>query len=273
MHEPDESSTTLPSGIWRYRDLLIQFSVRNIELKHKGSLLGFVWAIANPLLLLCLYVGVFGFIFDGTFGVIENESRIDYSLGVFLGLSLFHFLAEVISLSPLAIVSNPNLVKKILFPLEILPLSQVIAAGFHLMISLGLILVGLAIWGEGLNLSALAIPLFVGPIVLLAMGFGWLNAALGVFLRDLQQVTQFGALALMFASAIFYPASQIPEGIAWILRLNPLLLMVEFLRHTLLWGTPINVKELIYAWALCGAFALLGYRFFIRLKPAFADVL
>ena len=108
-------------SLWRHRDLLWQFIVRNVEMRHKGSMLGIVWAILNPLLTLAVYVFVFGFVFGGSFGVVESESRWDYGLGIFLGLAIFQMVAETIVVAPNLITTQPNFVKKVVFPLEMLP--------------------------------------------------------------------------------------------------------------------------------------------------------
>src|SRR5690606_23088229 len=122
--------------LWRHRELLWQFTMRNVELRHKGSHLGLIWSFLNPMLMLGLYVLVFGYIFDGSFGVLPNETRVDFGLGIFLGLTLYHFAAEVLVTAPGIVVSNPNFVKKVVFPLEILPAANVGAAVIHLLIGL-----------------------------------------------------------------------------------------------------------------------------------------
>ena len=109
------------ADLWPHRELLWQFTVRQVELRHRGSHLGLLWAILNPLLMLGLYVLVFGYIFGGRFGILPDETRIDYALGIFFGLTLFHFFAEVLTIAPTLIIANPNFVKKVVFPLAILP--------------------------------------------------------------------------------------------------------------------------------------------------------
>ena len=116
------------ADLWMHRELLWQFTLRNVELRHKGSHLGLIWSFLSPLLMLALYVLVFGYIFGGSFGVIRGETRVDYALGIFIGLTIFHLLAETLALAPSLIVGNPNFVKKVVFPLEILPAANVGAA-------------------------------------------------------------------------------------------------------------------------------------------------
>lgn len=256
----------------RHRELLWQFTWRNIELRHKGSYLGIFWSVLNPLLMLAIYVLVFGYIFSGTFGR-PNETRLEYGLGIFLGLTFFHFLSEVISIAPTVVVGNPNFVKKVVFPLEILPAASVGAAFVHFLIGMILVLIGVLCFGEGLSLSALWLPVILFPMVLLALGLTWLLASLGVFLRDIAQVMQALSQVLMFSSAVFYPLSRIPESVWIFLRFNPVLIGINLARETLLWHSTINTTHLAYLYFSGIATCYLGHAVFRRLKPAFADVL
>jgi len=261
-----------PSGLWVHRSLLWQFTLRNVELRHKGSHLGLIWSFLSPLLLLALYVFVFGFIFEGTFGR-PGETRIDYALGIFLGLSLFHFLGETIGQAPALITSNPNFVKKVVFPLQVLPAAAVGASLIHLAISLGLILAGIALVGPGLSAGVLWLPVILLPLALLGLGLAWLISALGVFFRDIAQITQFVSIGLMFASAVFYPVEKIPATAWTFLQFNPLLLAVELSRDAVLWQEALEYRHLGVLYAIGVLVAAGGFAVFHRLKPAFADVL
>jgi lipopolysaccharide transport system permease protein len=260
------------ADLWTHRELLRQFTLRQVELRHKGSHLGLIWSFLNPLLMLGLYVLVFGYIFQGSFGVRPGETRLDYALGIFLGLTLFHFLAEVLGLAPSLIVGHPNFVKKVVFPLEILPAAAVGAAFFHLLISLALVV--LALLGSGVPLTAglLWLPVIIAPLILLALGLAWAVAALGVFLRDIAQMVQFCTMVLMWASGVFYSAQRYPEFWVW-LRFNPLLLALDLARDAVLWARPLNFNHLAYLYAAGFVACCLGHLAFRRMKPAFADVL
>ena len=261
------------ADLWAHRALLWQFTLRNVELRHKGSHLGLIWSFLNPLLMMGLYVVVFGYIFGGSFGVLPNETRVDYALGIFFGLTLFQFVAEVMGLAPLIIVSNPNFVKKVVFPLQVLPASNVGAALFHLLIGLGLALLSLVICGRTVHANLLWLPIIIAPLFLLSLGIAWFLSALGVFLRDIGQVMQFLTMALMYSSAVFFPASRIAPGIWVFLRFNPILLAIELARDTALWAQPINYHHLLYLYGAGFVCCSLGYLAFCRMKPAFADVL
>lgn len=261
------------ADLWTHRALLWQFTLRNVELRHKGSHLGLAWSFLSPLLMLGLYVLVFGYIFGGSFGVLPGETRVDYALGVFLGLSIFNLLAETLGVSPTLIVGNPNFVKKVVFPLEILPAASVGAALFHMFISLALILVSFLLFGRGVDWGILWLPVLLIPLILLCLGIAWFFSALGVFFRDVGQIMQFITMALMFSSAVFYSAQKIPHA-AWVwMRFNPILLAIELTRDATLWQRPLDYNHLAYLYAISLAACYLGHLAFRKMKPAFADVL
>ncbi|MCF7687224.1 MAG: ABC transporter permease [Cephaloticoccus sp.] len=259
--------------LWKSRELLWQFSVRNVEMRHKGSHLGLIWTFLNPLLMLGLYTFVFGFIFDGKFGVLPHETRADYAIGIFFGLTLFQFVGEVMGIAPTIIVANPNFVKKVVFPLEILPAANVGAAGFHLMISLGLALSCLVLFDQAIHPELLWLPVIIAPLVLLCMGIAWLLSALGVFFRDIGQLMQFLTMALMYSSAVFFSATKIPAPFWMFLRFNPLLLAIELARNTSLWAQPMNYNHLLYLYGVGLFTCMIGHLAFKKMKPAFADVI
>jgi len=266
--------TPFLSGFARKRELWWQFTVRAVEVRHRGSYLGVVWLVLNPLLMLALYVTVFGFIFGSRFRGHENESPIDFALAVFLGLSLFHVLSETIAAAPHLIVGNPNLVKKVVFPLEVLPLANVSAYWFHFLINMALLFVGGLVVGHPISLAGMLwMPLILSPLILLTLGVGWFVSALGVFFRDVNQITQVAVQIVLYASAIFYSTSLLHD-LAWqILKWNPLLHTVELSRQALLWNQPLNFKHLAYTWIVGAAVCLAGRLFFEKTKHAFADVI
>lgn len=258
----------------RKRELWWQFTTRAVEVRHRGSYLGAIWLVLNPLLMLALYVTVFGFIFGSRFRGNAHESPREFALAVFLGLSLFHVLSETISAAPSLIIGNPNLVKKVVFPLEILPLANVSAYWFHFLINMVLLFVGSLVVGHPVSLCGLLwMPAILIPHILLTLGIGWFVSALGVFFRDVAQITQVAAQIILYASAIFYSTSLI-TGFYWqILKWNPLLHTVELSRQALLWNQPLNLSHLGYTWATGSVTCVIGYLFFKRTKHAFADVI
>ena len=260
----------------RKRDLWWQFTVRTVELRHRGSYLGILWAGLTPLLMLGLYYVVFGKIFNGSFGVLPDETRTDYALAFFLGLILHQLTAESLSMAPGIILANPNLVKKVVFPLEILPIAQLGATWFNLVISLTLMILGAVFLGRGVAVEGLLwLPVILFPLLLLTAGICWLFAALGVFFRDLGQIMPFFAQIVLYASAVVYPIAKIPEDLWVILKWNPLLHSVELARDAIVWNTPLNLNHLGYTYAAGVAVFFLGRWAFqrrrdlrVRLKAA-----
>lgn len=258
---------------YTHRGLLWQFTVRNIQIRHKGSYLGLLWAVFTPLLMMGLYYFVFGLIFERNYGILEEESAVDFALGLFLSLSLYQFLAEALMVAPIVIVNSPNLVKKVVFPLRIIPVATLGAALFHFLVSIGLFFLGLILFGNGLNINNLWFPVILLPLIFLTMGLTWLLASLGVFFRDISHIMQFATTAILYASAVFYSASMVPLEIWEFLKYNPMIHIVELSRNVLLWNIPMNVTYLFYLYGVGILFFFLGYGVFQKLKPAFADVM
>ena len=259
-------------NLYNHRVLLWQFIWRNIELQHKGSALGLTWSLLSPLLLFGAYAFVFLAVFDGRFGISATETRLDYAIGLFLGLALLQLFQETMTTAPLVVVQNPNYVKKVVFPLEILPLAAFGGAFFRCLLAIMLVLLAVAIWGPGLSITVLWLPLIVGLLALLSLGLAWTLSALGVFLRDLAPLMQFFSVLLMFMSGVFYSLNRIPPAFSF-LRYNPLLLIVEMSRSVVLWHQAPAVGDLIYIGFLSVFFCLVGHLLFCVVKPAFSDVL
>lgn len=260
------------TGLGARRELAWQFTRRAIEVRTRGSRLGHVWALLTPLSMWALYFFVFGIVYEQRFGELAGETRYDFSLALFMGLGLFHVFTETLSAAPGLIVANPNFVKKVVFPLEVLPVAQVGAALFHFSVSLGLVLIGSVFSTAGLSWHVLWLPVLVAPLLMFAMGVAWLLSALGVFLRDVGQITAFFATLLLFASAVMYPPTKIPAGFEW-LHYNPLLQIVSQVRRVALWHMAVDWSWLLYVYA-CGAITLtVGAVFFSLLRKSFAEVL
>ena len=270
-------------GLWPRRELIWQFTHRNIELRHRGSRLGAFWALLNPLSMLALYFVVFGVIYDQRFHVLPGETIFDFSLALFMGLSLFHAFSETLAWAPSVIVANPNFVKKVVFPLEVLPVAHMGATAFHLMVSLGLVLLGSAFGTAGLSLSTLWLPVLMLPLLLLALGVAWTLSALGVFIRDIGQVTAFFSTALLFASAVMYPPSKIQEALQGkppliqaaldLLLHNPLLQLIDLARRVVLWHQPMPFETLAWLYVVGGVVFAIGAVLFALLRKSFAEVI
>ena len=257
----------------QYGSLTWEFTRRNVEIRHKGSYLGFLWSILNPLLMLGIYTYVFGYVLGGKFGARPGETRVDYALALFVGMNVYRLVAETLGVAPLIVVNSANFVKKVVFPVEILPVATVGASFYHFLISTALTLIGIAVLGPGLGWGALWLPVIFVPLLLLALGVAWFFSALGVFFRDIAQITEFLSVALMFASAVFFPAKSITPAAWAILKFNPLIHAIELSRNCALWSLPVDLGYLAYLYAAGIFSAAVGYYCFQRLRPAFADVI
>jgi lipopolysaccharide transport system permease protein len=263
------------TGLWGRRELIAQFTHRNIELRHRGSRLGAFWALINPLSMLALYFVVFGLIYEQRFNVIAGETAYDFALALFLGLALFHAFSETLAWAPSVITANPNFVKKVVFPLEVLPVANMGATAFHLLVSLGLVLFGSLFRPGGLSLHMLWLPVLVLPLLLIAQGMAWMLAAVGVFLRDIGQLTAFVSTALLFSSAVMYPPSKLaslPTALQW-LRFNPLLVIVDLARQSVLWHQAVPMNKLIFVYGFGVVVFVAGAVFFALLRKSFAEVI
>lgn len=267
--------TRLVHVFWLQRRLIRQVSVRNLQSEVKGSLLGLFWLILNPLLMLAVYTFVFGGIFGARFENSPRSGAEDYVLGLFLGLSIHQLLASVLATAPRLIQQNPGYVKKIVFPLEVLPISNVCAAVVRFATSILLLLIAMLLLGYRPGPEALLTPLCLAPIIPMALGLAFLFSGLGAFFRDLPQLSGFLTIILLYASGVFYSADAAREGVPTIwtwLQWNPILHSIDLSRKTLLWGAPADTVSLLYLWCCGFAAYLFGYAVFKTLRPTFADV-
>lgn len=262
-------------SIWRHRELAWQFAVREVELRHRGSRLGAIWALVNPLSMLLLYWFIFGLIFKSRFGVLANETEFDFVVAMFFGLAMFQVFAETLGWGPIVIAVNPNFVKKVVFPLEVLPVAKIGDAAYHLAVSLGLVLVASLFSSTGIGWSALWLPVLVAPLLMLALGTAWALSSIGVFVRDITQLTPLLGTALQFASAVMFAPQRMRDiPLAWeIMRFNPLLLILDLGRRVVLWHQPMDWLWLGYIYAVALVTLVLGYCCFMLLRKSFAEVI
>lgn len=252
--------------------LLRQFVVREMSSRYHGSLLGGLWWILTPLLMLAIFTLVFHGIFGMKWPGAQTSSPIEFALFLFVGLGVFQMVSEVWSKAPLLISQQPNLVTKVVFPLWILPLSSTIASALGWLAGLMLLLM-LAAWTNDVFASWLLLPFVLLPIVLIVAGTGLALAAVGVFWRDLAHIMAMSMTGLMFLSPIFYPMASVPESWQFWFNLNPLTLMIEPLREIILFGQVPSLHSWLILYVMAFISVLLGMWLFKRLKPGFADVM
>lgn len=257
---------------FRYSGLIKQFVKREFHARYRQSVLGVVWAFLTPLLMLGVYTLVFRFVFKLRWSGIENESDLTFALRMYAGLAVFNFFAECVNRAPRLILDQPHLVKKVIFPLEILPWVNALAALVHLGVALLLLLLFNA-WDTGMvPLSVLALPLVWLALLPLCVGLGWLLAAIGTYVRDVSQVLGLLVSLMMFLSPIFFPLEALPAAVKPWMFLNPLAVTISQTRQVLLDGQWPDWTALAFHFSACCALAMLGAAFFRAARKGFADV-
>jgi len=256
-----------------HRRLLRRLVRRDIEARYRGSAFGLWWVVAQPALLLAVYTFVFGLVFEVRWPQLAARAGLgDYAAVLFCGLIVLNLFNECLGRAPGLILGSSAYVKKVVFPLHILPLVVLGSAGFHAAVSLAVLVLVRA--GAGLvpPVTLLLAPLVLLPLALLALGLSWFLASLGVFLRDVGQVVQLLLQALMFVTPVFYPLETLPPRFQTLVRLNPLTPVVEELRAVALWGRPPDWGALALVTLGGAAVAMLGFAWFAATRRAFADV-
>jgi len=256
-----------------HRQLIWQMTKREVVGRYRGSFLGLFWSFFNPVFMLIIYTFVFSVIFKAKWGVSHSDSRTEFAIILFAGLLVFNMFAEVLNRSPNLILENVNYVKKVIFPLEILPVVAIGSALFHAFISLLVLLTFNGLVNHAISETITLFPLVILPLLVLVLGISWILASLGVFLRDVGQTITILTTALMFLSPIFFPPSAIPEDIRGYLAYNPLTLIIEQVRQVAIWsGFPAWYDlgvYLIFSLAVCWV----GLFWFQKTRKGFADVL
>lgn len=272
MRDFPATPAEMVASLWRHRSLIHASTRREVLGRYRGSVLGLMWSFFNPLFMLSVYTFVFSEVFRARWSA-GSESKTEFALVLFAGLIVFNLFAECINRAPGLILSNPNYVKKVVFPLEILPFVGLLSALYHGLISLCVWLVAYLVLFGVPHATVLLLPLILLPFVLFIMGLSWALASLGVFLRDVSQFIGVVVTTLMFLSPIFYPASALPESYRHILYLNPLTPAIEMTREVLYWGKLPDVALLGIYWLATGVIAWFGFAWFQKTRKGFADVI
>jgi lipopolysaccharide transport system permease protein len=272
MKKNSISPVFLVKSVFLNRSLIRSLVRREIESRYKGSSFGLFWSFINPVLLLAVYTFVFTSIFKVNWIPAAN-SKTEFALILFAGLIVFNLFSECLNRAPSLIVSNPNYVKKVIFPLEILPWVGFGSAFFHFGVSLFVWLIffigsfGIPHW------TIVLIPLLILPVAFLSVGFGWILSSLGTYLRDIAQVVSLATMALMFMSPVFFPSSAVPPEYQTLLALNPLKFLIESMRGILVWGQLPNWSSYLTSLFTCALFAAVGFAWFQKTRNGFADVI
>jgi lipopolysaccharide transport system permease protein len=253
--------------------LIYQMAKRDVVGRYKGSFFGLLWSFFSPLLMLGVYTFVFSVVFKARWGGAESTSSIHFSLLLFSGLLCHGLIGDVLNKSTDVILNNPNFVKKVIFPLEILPAVVVFSALFQTSVSLCVLFVGLMWFGESLHWTFLLTPIILFPLAILCLGCGWFLAALGVYIRDVSQFIGILTTALLFLSPVFFPLEAIPEKYQPIILMNPLTFIIEQVREVALFGRLPNWEGLGYYLGCSSLISWIGFYVFQRTRKGFADVI
>ncbi len=268
------SLVALSKSLWRNRQLIVQMTKREVVGRYKGSAMGLAWSFFNPVFMLVVYTFVFSVIFKSRWGGAGgDDSKTQFAVILFVGMIVLSLFSDVANRAPGLILSNINYVKKVVFPLEILPVIAMGSALFHSLVSLCVLLAAFALFNGYLHWTIIFTPLVLLPLVILTLGVAWMLASVGVFLRDVGQFVGIITTVLMFLSPIFYPVTAVPERFRPLIMANPLTFIIEQAREVLIWGHLPNWLGLGAYTLAATAIAWAGYAWFQKTRKGFADVL
>ena len=256
---------------WRHRGLIAQLARREVHARYRQSWLGLVWVVLTPLMMLGVYTLVFRHVMRVRWYGLE-EGNLEFALRIYAGLAVFNFFAECVNRAPTLVLEQPHLVKKVVFPLEILPWAAAVSASVGLAVSGVLMMVLAAFSQTGLPITVVALPLVWVPLLPLVLGLGWLLAGLGTYVRDVGQLLGMVVSALMFLSPIFFPVEALPESVRSVMLLNPLAWVMTGTREVLLTGHWPDWGALLLLFVTCTLVAMLGAAFFRKARVGFSDV-
>lgn len=268
------SPRAMLASIWRHRQLILQMARREVLGRYRGSVMGLAWSFFNPILMLIVYTFVFAVVFNARWGIGgTEESKTLFAVVLFVGLIVHGLFAEVMNRAPALILSNSNYVKKVVFPIEILPVITLIAALFHAAVSLTVMLLAFLLFNGFVHWTAVLTPLVLFPLVVLTLGFAWMLASLGVFIRDVGQTIGIITTVMLFLAPVMYPITAVPAGFRPFIMANPLTFIIEEARKVLVWGELPNWAGLGLYLIIASLVAWLGYAWFQKTRKGFADVI
>ena len=276
-HAPQPTSAlALVQGLWRNRGLILQMTQREVVGRYRGSIFGLAWSFFNPIMMLSVYTFVFSVVFNARWGSSSSgaiASKTDFAVILFVGMIVHALFSEVLNRAPTLLLNNPNFVKRVVFPLEILPAVALCSALFHAAISLTVLLLAFVLFNGYLPWTVIFLPVIFLPLVVLTLGFAWMLASLGVFLRDVGQTVGILTTVLMFLAPVFYPVSALPVEYQQWLMVNPLTFIIEQARGALVWGHWPDWRGMGWYSLASISVAWLGYAWFQKTRKGFADVL
>jgi lipopolysaccharide transport system permease protein len=255
------------------RHLVFQMTKREVISRYRGSLVGIAWSFFNPLLMLTIYTFVFSVVFKARWSMDGNENKTDFAILLFVGMIFHGLFAECVNRAPSLILLNVNFVKKVVFPLEILPWVAFGSSFFHAFVSFLVLLLAQIITNHHLPWTVVFIPIIILPLIFASLGFAWFLSAIGVYIRDIGQITGIFTTILLFISAVFFPISALPTKYQFWLKLNPLVYIIEEGRNVLIYGRVPNFEQWSIVFVAGFMVAWAGFAWFQKSRKGFADVL
>ena len=255
-----------------HRNIIAQMAKRDMIERYRGSMLGFLWSLFNPLVMLAIYTFVFSVVFKSRWPGSSGSSA-EYAVNAFAGMIVFTIFSESVSRAPTLVLGNANLVKKVVFPLEVLPWVTLASSLFHALVSYFVLLAFVVVIQQTVHPTVLLFPLVILPVVLLALGISWFLASIGVFFRDTSHTVALLVAVTMFLSPIFYPLSAVPPHLLWLFKLNPLAQSINDGRAVAILGVMPDIGHYAVMLVVSAVVAWVGLWWFVRTKHAFADVL
>ncbi len=254
-----------------HRGLIHSMVRRELTGRYKGSVMGVAWSVITPAVMIVIFTIIFSGIFNARFG--NEGGHLSFAVYLFCGMLPWIAFSEGVLRATNTINDNVNLVKRVVFPVEALPVNLALAAVVQQLLGTIVLLVAAALLEHTLHLTLLWLPVLLIPQLLVTIGLGWLMASLGVFIRDMPQFNQLFLMAWMYLTPIFYPENQIPVQYRWLVNLNPMAPLIRSYRRILLEGQMPDWRGLSYTLAFAAICFVFGYWWFVRTKKAFADVL
>jgi lipopolysaccharide transport system permease protein len=267
------SPLAIVASFWRNRQLIWQMTKRDVVGRYRGSVMGLAWSFFNPILMLSVYTFVFSVVFKARWGGGIEESKTEFAIILFAGMIVHGLFAECVNRAPGLILSNINYVKKVVFPLEILPWVAIGSAFFHALINIAVLLVFFLLMNFHLKWTVVFLPLVLLPLISFTLGIAWFLAALGVYVRDVGQAIGIVTSIMMFLSPVFYPISALPAEYQKFLLVNPLTFIIEQTRDVLVWGVHPDFGGLALYLAVSILMAWAGFFWFQKTRKGFADVI
>ncbi len=259
--------------LWQYRELTWQLTLREILTRYRGSYLGVLWALLTPLAMLMVYTFIFSVLFKAKWGAEAGQSTVDFALTAFTGMTAYGLFGETLNRAPGLVLGNPSYVKRVVFPLEVLPISVLGSNFVHSCVGLAIVLIGMLLTVGHLYWTLLLLPLVYVPLAALTLGIAWVLSSLGVYIRDMGNLVLIATQILFFMTPILYPMSIVPEAIQPVYRYNPLTVIVDSFRRVILWGQMPEWFSFGLVTLLSLLVLLVGYAWFMKTKQGFADVL